>query len=51
MKTLARQIKHELNLGVQKHCAVYESELMRLWPLDQEEREAIRNQSVTWCAL
>jgi hypothetical protein len=40
MKTLARQIKRELNLGVQKHCAVYENELTRLWPLNQQDREA-----------
>jgi hypothetical protein len=40
MKGLARQIKRELNLGVRSHCAIYENELIRLWPLDQQEREA-----------
>jgi len=40
MKTLARQIKRELNLRAHKHCAVYEHELQRLWPLNLKEREA-----------
>jgi hypothetical protein len=40
MKMLAHRIKRELNLGKTTHCAVYEDELKRLWPLDQKEREA-----------
>jgi hypothetical protein len=38
MKALARRI--ELELRKQKHCAVYENELSRLWPLKETEREA-----------
>jgi len=45
MKTLASQIKRELNLGERKHCAaVYERELKRLWPLNQKNREAKMSQ-------
>jgi hypothetical protein len=40
MKVLADQIERELQRGEWKHCAVYENELQRLWPLDQENREA-----------
>jgi hypothetical protein len=40
MKTLARLIESELQVGKWKHCAVYENELVRLWPLDEPEREA-----------
>jgi hypothetical protein len=40
VKRLASQIKRELNLGEWKHCAVYESELKRLWPLNQKNRKA-----------
>ena len=40
MKTLASQIERELQDDEWKHCAVYEHELMRLWPLDEPEREA-----------
>jgi len=41
LKILAGQIKRELdrqtnNLG---HCAIYEEELQRVWPLDEENRE------------
>jgi hypothetical protein len=37
---LAHRIKRELNLGESTHCAVYEDELIRLWPLNHKEREA-----------
>jgi len=39
MKTLARRIERQLNLGEWKHCAVHEDDLKRLWPLDQKERK------------
>jgi hypothetical protein len=40
MKTLARQIDRELKVGAWGHCAVYELELQRLWPTDEENRKA-----------
>ena len=39
MKTLATLIERELEAGKWKHYAVYERELIRIWPLDQPERE------------
>src|ERR1700756_4017002 len=39
LKTLAHQIEQQLQRGEWKHCAVYEPELQRLWPLDEENRE------------
>jgi len=40
MKMLASQIERELQADEWKHCAVYERELTRLWPLDEPERQA-----------
>ena len=40
MKTLARRIERQLQLGGWKHYAVYEDELKRRWPLNQKDREA-----------
>jgi hypothetical protein len=39
METLARQIEHGMH-GVWKHCAIYEKDLERLWPLKEKDREA-----------
>ena len=38
MQTLAKEIAKELKNA--KHCAVYEPELTRVWPVDGESREA-----------
>ena len=38
MKILARQIAKELVKA--KHCAVYEPELTRVWPINGKNREA-----------
>ena len=42
MKILAAQIKRHLLLDTGKwgHCSIYENELQRIWPLDEENREA-----------
>ena len=42
MKILARFIKRELRLQVGKygHCAVYEDELQRIWPINETNRKA-----------
>lgn len=44
MKTLAAhiaaQIEQQLQAGEWKHCAVYETELQRIWPLNEKDREA-----------
>ena len=42
MKILARLIKRELRLQAGKygHCAVYEDELQRVWPINEENRKA-----------
>jgi hypothetical protein len=39
MEALADEIERQLALGGLNHCAVYEEELKRLWPLDEEKRE------------
>jgi hypothetical protein len=41
MKTLAKRIRRELeneNSEV-RYCAIYENELQRLWPIDEENRK------------
>jgi hypothetical protein len=42
MKTLARQIQKRLEIQTAEigHCAIYENELQRLWPLNEENRKA-----------
>jgi hypothetical protein len=42
MKILAARIKRRLLLDTGKwgHCAIYENELQRIWPLNEENRKA-----------
>ena len=40
MKILATRIQCELKDGRWPHCAIYEQELQRIWPLNQEDRKA-----------
>jgi hypothetical protein len=40
VRRLALQIEHELQDRGQPHCAIYEDDLQRVWPLDQKNREA-----------
>jgi hypothetical protein len=40
MKTLVNRIERDLQGGNWKHCAVYEDELQRIWPLNEENRKA-----------
>jgi hypothetical protein len=40
VKVLANRIERELQVGPWTHCAVYEDDLKRFWPLDEEDREA-----------
>jgi hypothetical protein len=40
MKMLAQRIEAELQYRTWEHCAVYEEELQRLWPLHAKHREA-----------
>jgi hypothetical protein len=39
MKTLAAQIERQLQIGEWIHCAIYEKELQRIWPLNEKDRE------------
>jgi hypothetical protein len=41
MKILAGLIRHQLRLESNKfgHCAVYEKELQRVWPLNEKDRK------------
>ncbi len=37
---IATRIEGQLQAGLWKHCAVYEDELQRIWPLDGKGRKA-----------
>ena len=39
MKKLARHIERELQVGKWKPCAVSDSDLQRLWPLNEKDRD------------
>jgi hypothetical protein len=39
METLARLIEREMH-GAWRHCTIYESDLQRVWPLNEKDREA-----------
>ena len=41
VKILASKIERELETQTEKlgHCVIYEEELQRIWPLDEENRE------------
>jgi hypothetical protein len=41
MDILSRRIRHELEVETQTrgHCAIYEDDLQRIWPLDEENRK------------
>jgi hypothetical protein len=38
METLAKQIEERMH-GVWKHCMIYDTELERIWPINEENRE------------
>jgi hypothetical protein len=42
MKVLSKRILSELDAETNRigHCAIYEDELQRIWPLDEENRKA-----------
>jgi hypothetical protein len=42
MKILAKRIERELETEARRigHCAIYEVELQRIWPLNEENRKA-----------
>jgi hypothetical protein len=42
LKILARQIARELEVQTEEigHCAIYEDELQRIWPLNEQNRKA-----------
>jgi hypothetical protein len=41
MKNLVKQIERALEVETEKdgHCAIYEDELQRIWPLDEKDRK------------
>jgi hypothetical protein len=42
MKTLIQQINRELEARTERHghCAIYEDQLQRIWPLNEKDRKA-----------
>jgi hypothetical protein len=38
LKTLASRIERQMH-GAWKHCAIYENDLERIWPLNEKDRE------------
>ena len=38
METLAKQIEGRMQ-GVWKHCLIYEKDLERIWPINEEDRK------------
>jgi hypothetical protein len=42
MKILSRRIRRRLEIQTRRlgHCAIYERELQRVWPLNEENRKA-----------
>jgi hypothetical protein len=42
MKILSKRIQRQLEAETNRigHCAIYEDELQRIWPLDEENRRA-----------
>jgi hypothetical protein len=38
METLAKQIERQMR-GVWKHCVIRDTELERIWPIHEEDRE------------
>src|SRR5262249_27356985 len=53
MKILAARIKRQLLLETGKwgHCAIYENELQRIWPLNEENRKRKVEQFAKECGL
>jgi hypothetical protein len=39
MEMLARRIERDLKVGEWQQCAVYEHALIRIWPLNEKDRE------------
>jgi hypothetical protein len=50
MKMLAKQIERELKTQI-GHCAIYENELQRIWPLNEENRNAKIEQFAKECGF
>jgi hypothetical protein len=40
MEALARQIERQMHGKSWKHCAIYDRDLERIWPLNEKDREA-----------
>jgi hypothetical protein len=40
MEALARQIERQMDGKSWKHCAIYDRDFERIWPLNEKDREA-----------